>query len=36
LLVVVPQTTEILLKMRRLNLRPISNPGVDTLVVSRM
>jgi hypothetical protein len=42
-LVVVPQpagrmwvTTEILLKVRRVNLLPISNPEEDTLVISRV
>lgn len=34
-LVVVPQTTEILLKVRRVNLLPISNPEEDTLVLAR-
>ena len=33
-LVVVPQATEILLKTGRVNLLPISNPDMETLVIS--
>lgn len=35
-LVLAPQATEILLKVRRVNLLPISNPEEDTLVISRV
>jgi hypothetical protein len=35
-LVVVGQTTEILLKVRRVNLLPISNPEEDSLIISRV
>ena len=34
-LVVAPQATEILLKVHRVNVLPISNPEEDTLIISR-